>query len=410
MSPMNDDRIAELLGDDLHRQVAGMHEAPLTLGDVRGRAGRIRRNRRIAAGAGALAALAVVAPTVLLLGGNGTQSKEIDPVTPTEVVEREPVRTTLTSETLEGLERGEDPAIEYFTPEGVVLPGEGLVELDQSYQAMVWSEADGQWWALSPSRDEVRYLSEDFSPQGGSATNQDLVTSDDRSTAAWTATEAGGQTLYLRSLTEAGQGSARGFPVSPLVQALGVLGDDRVVYARGEGEDVDFAIAGPGESDTTLDGVVAVQATASAEDLVAVQTAVPGEDGEGACFGVIDVAADPGVPAWDQCTYKLRSFSPDGRYVLADSVYSEGLGSRELYVLDARSGELVASYEQPRNGQLTLVQAAWEPEGTVLATVIDGDQHRLVRLGTDGLVEQAADTATGPYEDLYYYLGADRSP
>ena len=110
------------LGRQLHEQVDHRHDAPLDLGDVRGRAGRIRRNRRVAVGAGVAAALAIIVPTAVLAGGGLNRSQEPDPVRrPAE--ERVAVHTKLT---LDGVPRGDAPGIEYFTAvDGVALPDDG---------------------------------------------------------------------------------------------------------------------------------------------------------------------------------------------------------------------------------------------------------------------------------------------
>lgn len=63
------EELTRALGRELHDQVDGMHGSPLGLGDVQARAGRIRRNRRLAAGAGLAAAVALVATLSTALPG-----------------------------------------------------------------------------------------------------------------------------------------------------------------------------------------------------------------------------------------------------------------------------------------------------------------------------------------------------
>ena len=93
------------LGRQLHDQVDHRHDAPFDLGDVQGRAGRIRRNRRLAVTAGVAAALAVIVPTAVLAGGGLNRSQEPDPVRP-PAEERVAVHTKLT---LDGVPRGDAP-------------------------------------------------------------------------------------------------------------------------------------------------------------------------------------------------------------------------------------------------------------------------------------------------------------
>jgi hypothetical protein len=391
------------LGRQLHEQVDHRHDAPLDLGDVRGRAGRIRRNRRLAVGAGVAAALAVIVPTAVLAGGGLNRSQEPDPAPPAE--ERVAVHTTLT---LDGLPRGADPAIEYFTEDGVVLPDQGLVEQDLSWQALIPSERDGGWIAVGPAGDEVRYLSEEFEDQGGSGIGDALVSNADRSYVAWTASEPGAQTLVQHATTESGTDRFWDFAASPPVEPVGVLGEDRVVFKTTDQRtgEVTVGIAEPDGSTSGFADVVDALAV-SPDGLVSVMTRSK-PDGSG-CFGIVDTAADPTAVAWETCENSLGVFSPDGRYVLAGPAYLDGGGDRTLAVLDARTHREVATFDQPRNGQVTITHTAWESDDTAVAHVSDGQSEALLRFGVDGTLERATDVAKGNgFADYAYYLGDDR--
>lgn len=398
------DDLERELGRQLHGQVDHRQDAPFRLADIQGRAGRIRRNRRLAVGAGVAAALAVIVPTAYLAGGGLSRSQEPDPVRPPGE-ERAAVHTTLT---MDGVPRGGAPGIEYFTEDGVVLPDEGLVEQDVSWQALVPSERDGGWLAFGPARGEVRYLSEEFEEQGGSSAGDSFVTSADRSYAAWTASEPGAQTLVLHATTDSGTDRSWDFAATPAVEPVGVVGEDRVVFTRTDQRTgrVSVGIAEPDGSTSELAGVVDAVA-ASADGLVSVMTRSK-PDGSG-CFGVVDVAAEPEAVVWETCDNSLGVFSPDGRYVLAGPAYLDGLGDRSLAILDARTGREVATFDQPRNGQLTLVHGAWESDDTVVALAIEGSRNALLRLGVDGTLELATDVVhQNGYEDVAFYLSEDR--
>ena len=64
---------------EFDQRVRDLHEAPLTLDRVKGKAGRIRRTRRLVAAGGALAAAAVIVPIVVFAGGNLTDDSGPDP-------------------------------------------------------------------------------------------------------------------------------------------------------------------------------------------------------------------------------------------------------------------------------------------------------------------------------------------
>lgn len=392
------------LGRQLHEQVDHLHDAPFDLGDVRGRAGRIRRNRRVAVAAGVAAALAVIVPTAVLAGGGLNRSQEPDPVRP-PAEERVAVHKTLT---LDGVPRGDAPGIEYFTADGVVLPDEGLVGQEVSWQALIPSERDGGWIAFGPGRGEVRYLSDEFEDQGGSGAGDALVASADRSYVAWTASEPGAQTLVLHATTDSGTDRSWDFDASPPVEPVGVLGDDRVVFQttnQRTGE-VTVGIAEPDGSTSGFADVVDALAV-SADGLVSVMTR-SNPDGSG-CFGVVDTAADPTAVAWETCENSLSVFSPDGRHVLAGPAYLDGAGDRTLAVLDARTQREVATFDQPRKGQVIIGQKGWESDDTVLAYVSDGPSEALLRFGVDGTLERATDVVQGNgFTDVAFYLGDDR--
>src|SRR5688572_16209565 len=96
------DELEQMLGRDLHQQVDGMSTVPFGFTEVKGRAHRIRRNRRIAAGVGLAAAVAVIVPVGLNAGGSPQSKDDIQPA-PSPSVPAQALRTTLT---LNGLPRG----------------------------------------------------------------------------------------------------------------------------------------------------------------------------------------------------------------------------------------------------------------------------------------------------------------
>jgi hypothetical protein len=392
------------LGRQLHEQVDHRHDAPLDLGDVRGRAGRIRRNRRVAVGAGVAAALAVIVPTAVLAGGGLNRSQEPDPVRP-PAEERVAVHTTLT---MDGVPRGDAPGIEYFTADGVVLPDDGLVEQDTRWQALIPSERDGGWIAFGPGRGEVRYLSEEFEDVGGSDAGDALVASADRSYVAWMASRPGAQTLVLHATTESGTDRSWDFAAAAPVEPVGVLGDDRVVFQTTNQRTgkVTVGIAEPDGSTSGFADVVDAVAV-SADGLVSVVTRINPDDS--ACFGIVDTAADPRAVVWETCGNSLGVFSPDGRYVAAGPAYLDGLGDGSLAILDARTGSELATFDQSRKGRLALVHVAWESDDTLVALAVEGSRNALLRFGVDGTLELATDVVKqSGFEDLALYLGDDR--
>ena len=393
------DELERELRRDLQRQVDGMSGVPFGLDDVKGRAWRIRRHRRIAAGVGVAAALAVIVPTSITAGGMLEGKDQIQPAQSPDV----PVEVSRTTLTVRDLPRGAAPAIEYFTPDGVVLPGQGTQRLRESYQALVPSQ--GGWLALGPALDEVVRLSEDFEPEGRSTSGNHLATTPDRDHVAWTVPGAGAQTISVHSTADPDEATSWDFPDAPAVEPVGILGPDSVVYeARDARGGTTVGLAGPDGTTTELP-----YRGAEAADPVNGLIAVRVEDSrDGSCFAVVD--ATTLQPTWGTCEYRLGSFSPDGRYVMAAAADSDGIGPSSLSVLDALTGDLVADFSSRGRQVVALIRPAWESPDAIVATASEGNITTMVRLAVDGTLEEVADPVEGSaYDDVPYYTGADRA-
>ena len=373
---------------------------------VAGRAGRIRRNRRIAGAVAVAAAAAVIIPTAFSVTGGPRADRELQPA-PSPSAPAQVSRTTLT---LDGLALGEAPGIEYFTADGVVLPDRGLVPTDQSYQALVPSEADGGpggFIAVEPDGQHLRVLTKDFEPQNGSATTQSLVTTTERDHYAFVAVESGAQTLVSRDTTDFEAGMTWDLPAQGVAEVVGYLGDERILVQNVDQKDgtSDLMIAEPDGSTTPVRGYVQALSTSPEDGTFAVQT----EDGpDGPCFGVVDATSL--TETWDTCDYKLGGFSPDGHYVLATSALSDGMGPREVEVLDAGTGALVARFATEQDSQLFMVGVVWETPNTFLANAYEGTTGTVLRMGADGSLEEAVAPVhvDDVFADLPFYFGQDR--
>ena len=139
--------------------------------------------------------------------------------------------------------------------------------------------------------------------------------------------------------------------------------------------------------------------------LISVQTQVRETSG---CFGVVEAATL--TTAWETCDYKLGSFSPDGRFVMATAAESDGLGPTGLSVLDARTGDLVAEFSSAGRKVVTLIRPAWESADSIVVTASEGNVTTMVRMGVDGTLEEVVEPVDGSaYDDVHYYTGEDRA-
>ena len=404
----NNDQLEELYERGLS-DLAG--EAPFAPGldfdAVAGRAGRIRRNRRIAGAVAVAAVTAVVIPTVLSVTGGPRAGRDLQPTLPSPSAPAQVSRTTLT---LDGLARGDAPGIEYFTADGVVLPDRGLVRTDQNYQALVPSDADGGpggYVAVEPDGQHLRVLTKDFEPQSGSAKTQSFVTDTQRGHYAFVAVEAGAQTLVSRDTADFQGGMTWPLPTTGVADVAGYLGDDRILVENVDQNDgsSDLRIAEPDGSLTPVRGYLGALSTSPEADAFAVQTS----DGpDGPCFGVVDATSLS--ERWTTCDYKLGAFSPDGHYVLATSPLADGMGPREVEVLDAGTGGLVASFKPAKSSQLFMVGVTWDSADTFLAGTYEGTTGAILRMGVDGSLEEAVAPVhvDDVFGDLPFWFGQDR--
>ena len=317
---------------------------------------------------------------------------------------RRPGRGRRTTLTVDGLERGDDPAIEYFTPDGVVLPGEGTQALAENYQALA-PGTDGGWIALGPAVDEVVYLSEDLEREGGTPSGSGFVTTPERDLVAWTVPTAGTQTILVRSTTRPEDTMSWDFPERPSVDPVGILGPDSVVYetTTPQGQ-VSVGLARPDGTTTELPFLGAMAADPVNQVFAAQTETRPG----GGCFAVVE--ASTLLPAWETCDYALGSFSPDGAHVMAAPVEGDGAGPSSLYVLDARTGEVEAEFASRGRNLVSLIRPAWESADSIVAAAMAGATTTMLRMGVDGTLEEVADPVeSSAYEDVYYWIGKDRA-
>ena len=142
----HDQDLARELGETLHRRADALHDTPLDLADVRGRATTIRRRRHTAVGLAAAAAVAaVVLPLSLLPSGGDDRVVDPRPVdTPTVTPLDDPVPLDPRS-----APEGPPARISYVDSdrEQLVTPA-GTYDLPEAYPQIV-PDGEGGWIALT---------------------------------------------------------------------------------------------------------------------------------------------------------------------------------------------------------------------------------------------------------------------
>jgi hypothetical protein len=393
----HDQDLARELGETLHRRADALHDTPLDLMDVRGRATTIRRRRHTAVGlAAATAVAAVVLPLSLLPSGGDDRVVEPRPVdTPTVTPLDDPVPLDPRS-----APEGPQARISYVDSdrEQLVTPA-GTYDLPEAYRQIV-PDGGGGWIALSadtPSTTGFRVviLDGDFRvvDSSGGMTSSMAVRQDGGHVAVATWSGDGTWTLVTNPVPRTEDYTFIDLATRSSEQAvhtaIGYLPDDRVVVEAtdpGSGRS-SYQVVAPDGTKTDFGGFNRVVATSSVTGLVGGQTEFLGD---GSCSAVLDpLSADQG-PVWETCEHSLGAFSPDGRYVVGLAPYYDGTGSPTVGILDAATGEPLVDFVSSNDPEsvATVGDVAWEDATTLLATVNQGTEEFLVRLTADGGVER----------------------
>jgi hypothetical protein len=405
---MNDLSDRDQLSRELHDRSHDIGGHPIGLGSVKQSARRIQRRRRVVSGAVAAVVLAVAAPIGLAVT-DGANRTSPGPVAPNPTVTKPAPRPDgPVSLTVDGQPRGEAPGVDYF--EGGsnrdLVTEEGTTRLPVALQGIT-PYADG-WIGLGYDGrgEEMFLLDADLDVTDHFPSGQSFTASSDGSRVGYVRIQDDDSQTLVNAPTDGSDPTTWTFTARPPVTPVGFVDADTVLY-RTEEPHPEVGLATVGGGTEPLDGFVTVTGANASSGLVAGQTRV-NADASG-CFGVMDPAASTSTMLWETCDYSLTSFSPDGQLVLAGDAYLDGLGARSVSVLDAQTGELVVTYQQARNSQITLPQTVWESNDTVLATAVDGLDWSILRMSTGGELEVTTDLVEAdPYADLYYVFANPR--
>ncbi len=369
------------LARTMRRHAENLSAAPLAFDDVRGKATSIRRRRQLAAGVGALAAVAVIVPTAMF----ASQSLNAD----------------------------SEPPVANQTP--TVVDSNGPTPTDGPSQGVDAEDLD------------VRDLPTGAPPQvplvtGGDAARAETAEAVVRWTQQGIVVEAGGQTFGPYA-------ASTGFVRNEAATTVAWATDEGDLMAWADGGSEPFVI---GHSDLTGPSISAISGTSCApgtpsdclfyasgwnmqtntsESFTMTPDGQVGEVARGAIVNVNDVTDDgrlvgltelrddgscsavfaPGEtePVFRTCDHTLEAFSPNGDLVLASEPYHSGIGSGTIAIYDAATGDLLAERTKTKNRHAFYNSAVWEDESHVLFTAYQDGQWSIVRMGLDGAMEYA---------------------
>lgn len=388
---MNDTPLEDEVHDALHRTADTLHRTPLTVGDVRGRARRIRRRRSVAAGAVVAAALAIVVPVGLNLAGSprsdGVQPASQSPPPEVTGTVRVDPRSAPTSDSL---------AVSLVDVDAPSLIADGSVtDLPDSYEQLT-PYLDG-WLGLANTEGAIslRRLDADFAVVDEiAATTSRLSISADGSRIAWAELDnVDGWSVV--DVAADGSRDERRTPLPDLtadstLDVVGFASDTDVVVMQSDYSDGTVTtLRVDGSSVVPVPGLVRPWSSSSAIGVVAGVIRVKKD--LSSCSAVLDAEAGTTAPVWKTCDHTLAAFSPDGAYVVGLAPYLDGYGSPTLAILDAATGETVVDYELigPRRGVLGINdRMVWEDADSLVVTVVSGDGQYVLRVNTDGTVER----------------------
>jgi hypothetical protein len=402
-SPTNDPTNAaweEAMSRDFDARVRDLHEAPLDVDTVKGKAHRIRRNRRAAVAGGILGVAAIVTPIAVLTNGGDNNAKEPDFAPPGQ------------SETpSQGIDIGDIGAVDYLEGRTWHQADDDEITLPkgQYYQAGLW---DDQLVTLQPWGEALSKLVI-FDENGDVVDSKEDVAgfavSADESILAYTAdgdlyTRWGnapdGTALMAEEVTDTGGGeSVGGAPVSvtgtaPCEPESGACLVRINTY--------DSGCRGIGSSDVPFP--TDALACGDEQDDVLVYTTEFTDRGY-PCQG-IGQGSERALLWPATCDYDLQDISPDGKYVVGGQIDSDGLGPKEVSVLDVATGEVVSTYSAPTRESFLWSDIAWSASGQLLVSQYDAGQWRLLAIdpASGEAVEVAGPVAGGDVDNPFLLI------
>lgn len=395
--PTDDSAWESAMSRDFDARVRDLHEAPLDLASVKGKAMTIQRNRRIAVAGGVLAAAAVIVPVAAIAVSNGpgdepeppvaTNSKGTDAPSPSDPTVTD---TAIPDHPVGG---GADYVLGdvWYRADGsqVQLPAD-----HDYFGAVVWDDqlvatrVDGEVYAAADVIDADGTVVDTFDTTGP------VVVNDAHTTIAWIDTDGevmtrwdGGEvSLGNVDLAAAGEGVAWTAAAVTGGPDCHEAADGCVVYLNsglGEGS---TAYDSHGIQDSPVPGALKFFDATETGEVTAVTDATDVET----CSGLYRVQ-DAGA-AWETCDYQAQQISPDGSYVAGLPSYFDGLGPVSISVLDATDGTETGRYA-PEGG--FIATWAWAEDGRLLFTAHDGASWHLFAMQPDGAIEELTDPVKG---------------
>lgn len=406
MSTHDEDRLSR----GLHDRAGDLHGAPLDLDEVLRTARGIRRRRQVLAGVAAAVVVAVAVPVGLSATGSTRADRPVAPATTSP--SGTPTTTSASPSptpdpsgaavplTVDGARAGAPARVDYLRGRTLVRPDGTTQELPASYDSIY--PYRGGWVAIQRRAGATYVVQLDASGGVGSSVpgGDRLAVSADGLEVAWF--ESGKPGRMVLGTSNGHSDGDTSVPVTGrYATPVGFLAPGSVAY-QVDGENPTSWVTDFGSSTQRLAGVLRVTATNQERALVGVQTSYDSGTGRSCWRAGTNRGGDQ---EGTSCEWTIRSFSVDGAHWVGFPSGTDGLGATGVGILDAGTGDVVAAFERRGTGDAFVNEAVWEDESHVLATLHEGGEWHLVRLGADGTVE-TVDDLPGAAEDCPFHFAA----
>jgi hypothetical protein len=391
----------EVLARALRGQVDGMTEAPFTADQIAGRAGRIRRHRRLAVTAGVAAAVAAVAIPSAILAGSGVNRSQEPPVasqspSTVQTATTEPTQSPSDSGRadgiapfdLEGIPTGATPAVAWTDGTTLHRPDGTTVELPEKASSLVRA---GDRYLVLGSYDDTTVAPVYVVEADGSVTDTGdrafvLAGSGSGLTAAYATGDGEIKTYWSDGEVSLGSPDVRGDLV-----VRGVIGDGSCFESDGgctvffESKDGVGAADSHGLVEEGLPGALrAADAVATSSGWLL--STMRSSSDNGSCWDVTDAGWQT---LWGSCRLAPLAFAPDAGHVLGSDSYFDGFGPSDLAIMDASDGTVLVHLGATEKSQVTPFDPVWEDDAHALTVTYSAGKWAVVRIGLDGSLEYA---------------------
>ena len=369
----------------LQQQADQIQEGPLTMSDIKGKARSIQRRRTLAAVAGAAAVVAIIAPIGVIAMNNGDKNA-LPPITtststtPTPTTPTETPAPGTTDLIVAGAPDGPAPQVSWLEGRTLHSYGGQTFDLGRVYHDVVgWH---GGWLAINGDTDEI---AGDGAITRSFAGGYRFAVGVDGTELTWF--EPGKLVTGIPSGMGEGTQSVD-IPSGANAEPVGYVAGGQVVFNRtdSDGKSTAWVTDFQGQPQR-LDGVIEAGGTSETTGVVSVETSI---NDFGSCWEVRNL--DAGSVVAKTCDFSLGQFSADGRYVIGWPAYRDGLGPRDVAILDAKTLKPVVNYLAPASTGGWISNAVFDGDSPeLLASVFEDNAWHLARLGLDGSIQNVGD-------------------